>query len=487
MTEQVSWGLNDKPVTWGLNDKPNKPLLPPDTNIEASDEFQSRIRIPDEQTIPAQPHPYTAEIERFRGVDNAPDGTLPSPERMAEALPAGLATILGVGSGFNPLAAGLGGYIGEAMRDTTREKYGYPAGTGFLQEQLGLEPGSAEAILSGLVGETAMGAGGEAAMNWISKIIPGLKHSARREFAKTLRPDAEGSGKYTIEKLAEIIEPVEKNLPVGTRGRMTRQAAEEAQAAGQRVRGIYDSSTPVPEGFDRAINRLEDRAKSVGEIRTPEHQTFDVDPITGRVDTERIAPDIVDEKSFRSYLNRANRLKEAAAKRKSFDISTTGTEKPFSSHDVWRQRKQADIESLAFKKDAPGLTRAELLQTPELAALQDERQALRETLHEAIPEGKMADSVYHAYQTILERVPKEDASTFLQRWIAGKTVPGPAGTIIGTIAARPASARSLLSKTGMKIASALERGDHNKAMRLFQMMLDDTSGDPKPLVSHEEM
>src|SRR3990172_4218351 len=116
-------------------------------------------------------------------------GELPSAERIAEALPAGAATVASLLATRSPIVAGGGGATaGEAGRQLLRRAVGAPAGTGAAQRALGLDRDSPGAAAAGLVGEATLGATGGVVTRGLDAFARAVKRSAARSVLNILQP-----------------------------------------------------------------------------------------------------------------------------------------------------------------------------------------------------------------------------------------------------------------------------------------------------------
>ena len=375
---------------------------------------------------------------------------VPSLETMLEAIP-GIGGALGALLTKSPAGASYGSMGGEAVRQALRKLVGLAPGTGMVQDVVGLDPNSPEAMLAGLAAEGFGGGLTQVA----SGAGPAVRQSAAKTYAGILGPKSETVKKEMIGKL----EPFLEKLPYGGRSHINRVATNVAEnQTGPAVGALYNVDTPASfKPVRQALDKL-----ATGQVRRPATSIAHVDPNTGKVTFEEIAADLKNPKLHRAYAGRADAMAKAERQGR---ISG----QPTTLQDLFEARKAAD-DMATEKTFALGKKGKDVV--PGARALKAERTAITNEMHTIEPRGELADAIHSAFKTVETGTKGTDPGAFPIRWMLARFIPGQLGTTAGFLATKPAFWGSLGAGTKLAVSKALIAGDEVAAMQIMRTALD---------------
>ena len=383
---------------------------------------------------------------------------------IAESAP-GIGSLLGMlgGGGFASAGTGaIGAGLGEIVRQRMRSAAGFAPATGAVQQLTGMDPKSGLAQAAGVGAEAAGGAIPGLLEGLLKPATTPLRESALRSYARILEPEATAG---ELGKTVETIRPAASELPllppVGARRSLESTAERQLSERGKAVGAIYNRSDPS--SYHPAIDKLEQLARE--NIKYPVHEAPMLDEM-GEVVTNELGdpvmetvPPVLKNRPLATAISERQRgliQQQRAAE----NLQGSPTVK-----DVYETRRTTDDAILRSQSRAFGKKAAEL--KPNVQAMRAERQALSDTLHKTVPGGKEADALFAAWSKVKEGAEAADPSSFLARWTAARTIPGKAGTIVGSATGNPAFWRSLSATTKRGLANALDSGN---ASRLAQAL-----------------
>ncbi len=189
------------------------------------------------------------------------DTRLPfSVEGVAEALPAGVATLAALLTTRSPTVAGVvGGAAGEAGRQVLRRVVGAPAATGVTQRALGLDPDSPEAAVAGVAGEATAGVAGGMAERFFRGARNFLRKSELRSLMNILQP----SKARDVAKWRQLGNRMVKEGVAPAGSSRTTQLARAERALGESSAdrasieaGLKGSEVPVDDVVNRVVGEI---------------------------------------------------------------------------------------------------------------------------------------------------------------------------------------------------------------------------------------
>lgn len=398
---------------------------------------------------------------------------LPSPETLTNLIP-GVAGTIGAIAGTPAIGAAAAG-AGEAVRQGIRKSVGAAPATGFVQDKLGLDPNSPTAVATGIAAET-LGAG---AMNKFAKFLggavaPKIREWALKTYARGLAPGDTAAESEMIKRLT----PIQDELPVGTRGRINRIAAEKANRAGEDVRSVYTNpaNADTPASYNDAINRVR-AARSDPKIVARE-MTMD----TTTTPPTPVPPDVVDEPLYRAHNAQLRALTSAEYKGRLPD--KLGNPQDITVADLFNRRQSLGEQAKRRSQKAFPLGRPRGANLPPaVQALKEARGGVGDTLHSLTTTpvkaasgkmltGKQADEFYNAWKSVDEGSP--EATNILTRWLIARMIPGRAGTAAGAAASQGLLIRSFSAQQARSLAKALRAGDDQAALNIFRTVASAT-------------
>lgn len=392
---------------------------------------------------------------------------LPSPETLTDLIP-GIAGTVGAIT-TTPAGGAVAAGVGEGVRQGIRKSVGAAPATGFVQDQLGLDPNSPTAVAAGIAAET-LGAG---AMNRLGKFLggtvaPKLRAWALKTYARGLAPGDTAAEAEMIKRLT----PIQDDLPIGTRKRINRVAAEKARTAGEDVRSVYTdpANADTPASYNDAITRLR-TARADPKIVAREAT---IDPIT--TPPTYVPPDIVDEPLYRAHSAQLRALTSAEYKGRLPD--RFGMPQDITVQDLFNRRQSLGEQAKRRSQKAFPLGRPRGANLPPaVQALKESRAGVGDTLHSLTTtpvkaasgkmlSGKQADEFYNAWKSVDEGSP--ESTNILTRWLLARMIPGRMGTAAGAAASQGLLIRSLSAQQARSLAAALHAGDDQAALNIFR-------------------
>ena len=429
--------------------------------------------------------------------DKTPQPSLPSVMQGVEAIPAlggGVGSVLGARLGAPVKGAAIGEGIGETGRQVIRKLLGYGRNPGVVSETLDLDPDSLTSRAVDVGQAVATGGTAEKVMNSALSKVPWLRTKARRTYANIL--DNTGQEK-AIRSLEKTLIPIEDSLPVGTRGRIEREAIKRRalnQGPKEYYSGVDAEASYVP-AYDTLMKEAEKQVATKPHQRPMldefGRQTFD--PENTRI-MEDVPATIRSPQTYDALRAEAKRLALMQRNASSF-ADRIGSKRAVSPEDVWEMRQIYGREAKALNKKAfsPG---GDPTLKPVADAKEMGNKALSDILHspeiDPMGKGKMADELWHAWSAVEEGSIGKDASILPIRWMLFHMMPGKLGAGAGYAAAAPSFWASLSAKTMRGIANAMENGAEIEAEHLLRAAINSYTAkknavNNKPLVSHEEM
>ena len=276
-----------------------------------------------------------------------------------------------------------------------------------------------------------------------AKVSPWLRTKAARAYSSMFGPETEEAKA----KFAERLMPVLEGLPIGGRGRIRGKAKTMTEeVTGPRVGELYNVDTPASfEPTKRKLAELagkdvrrEAKFDSAGKLISPQNVRY--------------------PKRHKAYDALIKEMTNA-------EMAANASGKPLTVQDLFKERSTAAemAKSRSFKV---GGKPSDL--DPKTQALLAKREALSETMHEIVHEGKVADAVHSAWETVKEGTKGSDPGMFPVRWLLSRVFGGIMGTTAGFMATKPAFWSSLGSKTLLKLSQAAKAGDEATAIQIIR-------------------
>jgi len=406
----------------------------------------------------------TGMKEGVKAVD-FPDG--PSPETLTDLIP-GVAGAVGAIAGTPAVGAAAAG-VGEGVRQLVRKSVGAAPATGFVQDKLGLDPNSPEAVATGIAAET-LGAG---AVNKLGKFLggtvaPKLREWALKTYARGLAPGDTAAEAEMIKRLA----PIQDDLPIGTRKRINRVASDRARTAGEDVRSVYTNpaNADTPASYNDAIARLR-ATRSDPKIVAREAT---IDPVT--TPPTYVPPDVIDEPLYRAHNTQLRALTSAEYKGRLPD--RLGTPQDITVQDLFNRRQSLGEQAKRRSQKAFPLGRPRGANLPPaVQSLKEARAGVSDTLHSLTTtpvkagsgkmlSGQQADEFYNAWKSVDEGSP--ESTNILTRWLLARMIPGRMGTAAGAAASQGLLIRSMSAQQARSLAGALRSGNDQAAVNILR-------------------
>ena len=275
-----------------------------------------------------------------------------------------------------------------------------------------------------------------------SKLAPRLRSAATRAYSSMFGPKTEA----IHAGLAKRIEPIVEQLPVGGRTGIQKAATKVTEeVTGPRVGAIYNVETPASfEPVKRGLAKLAEK-----NVRR--------EPLY--VGTELVSP-----RNLR-YPEKHKALTGLIKDMSGAEKAAEATKKPITLQDLFKERtttaEMAKSRSFELGRKASDLD-------PKTQALLAKRAGLSAEMHRIAPEGKVADSLHSAWETVKEGTKGKDPGMFPVRWVLSRWFGGIMGTTAGYLATKPAFWSSLGAKGLLKLSQAAKAGDDTAALQILR-------------------